>query len=191
AYQQGWAGLSFRRGALAQDVTGVRFTVDRAMSLSVIIGNGAQQTTVPIQTTPGVNEYLVTLPAGMTTADRVTIQNATPNPQAPFVLSQIVLDAGKPGTTEPLILTQRDAVEASLQAAADWGRVRGIPVHLGEFGAYHPADTDSRARWTRAVRASAERHGIAWAYWELTAGFGYFDPETDAFREPLLETLTD
>jgi endoglucanase len=30
---------------------------------------------------------------------------------------------------------------------------------------------------------------MAWAYWEFRAGFGVYDPATDAWREDLLAAL--
>lgn len=190
-YQQGWAGLSFRRGSSTNGTSTLRFAVDRAMPLSVVIGNETQQETVSIQTAMGVNEYIVELPAGLTSVDRVTLQNASPNAQTLFVLSDMALDFGDGTPPEDLFMTEADAVDAAIKTAAAWAKPRRMPTHLGEFGAYNTGDMDSRARWTRTVRESAERYGMAWAYWELGAGFGYFDPQTDTFRQPLLDALTD
>jgi len=47
----------------------------------------------------------------------------------------------------------------------------------------------SRVRWTTFVREQAEAHGFAWAYWELAAGFGVYDPDAKAWREDLLKAL--
>ena len=54
---------------------------------------------------------------------------------------------------------------------------------------YDVADMQSRAAWTRAVTREAERHGIAWCYWEFGAGFGAYDRDKKAWREPLLKAL--
>ena len=190
-YQQGWAGLSFRRGSEAEGIAALRFTTNSAMSLTVIVGNETQQHTVALQTAPGLNEYTVQLPTTLKSVDRVTLQNATPNAQPPFVLSSIALDPIDGSVPEALFMSEAEAVDAAMRAASDWASARNMPAHLGEFGAYSPGDMDSRARWTRAVREAAERHAMAWAYWELAAGFGYFDPQTDTFRQPLLDALTD
>ena len=47
----------------------------------------------------------------------------------------------------------------------------------------------SRARWTKAVVREAETRGFSWAYWEFGAGFGAYDPEAKAWRQPLLQSL--
>jgi endoglucanase len=81
------------------------------------------------------------------------------------------------------------AVEQAFDDVAAWRESRGVPVWLGEFGAYSTADMASRARWTAFIREQAEAREIPWAYWEFGAGFGVYDREADAWREPLLEAL--
>ena len=44
-------------------------------------------------------------------------------------------------------------------------------------------------RWTQAVVAAARKHGIPYAYWELRSGFGAYDFEAQAWRQPLLDAL--
>jgi endoglucanase len=83
----------------------------------------------------------------------------------------------------------RDAIRSDLAAAAGWARERGRPVFLGEFGSFHLADPESRARWTACVRAEAERLGLGWAYWEFGTDFGAYDLDAGAWREPLLRAL--
>lgn len=82
-----------------------------------------------------------------------------------------------------------DAVRDDLARVAEWGRDRGLPVFLGEFGAFSAAGMASRARWTAFVRTEAERLGLSWAYWEFGTDFGAFDPELAAWREPLRRAL--
>lgn len=82
-----------------------------------------------------------------------------------------------------------DAIRADFDKVAAWSKREGRPVLLGEFGAYGRADLDSRAKWTAAVAREAEARGFAWAYWEFGAGFGVYDREAKAWREPLLKAL--
>lgn len=192
-YQQGWAGLSFHRGTPLVGVRRIEFTVDRAMSLGVVLSLGDTQQTIAVQTTAGMNAYAVEVPAGFTALDRITLQNLTPGPVAEYTLSRISFVTG--GAAETPMLTERQAMANSLRAARRWARRQhngaGMPMYLGEFGAYSTADMTSRALWTRAVREASERHGIGWGYWELAAGFGFYDPIAGEFREPLLEALVD
>jgi endoglucanase len=87
-----------------------------------------------------------------------------------------------------------DAEEAEVvshfDSVADWaGRHGNVRILLGEFGAYSRGPQDSRVRWTEFVREQAEAHGFAWAYWELAAGFGVYDPDAKVWREDLLKAL--
>jgi endoglucanase len=86
---------------------------------------------------------------------------------------------------------ERQAVERDFDAAAEWGKKHNRPIYLGEFGAYGKADTESRVRWTRYVRQSAEARGFSWAYWEFGAGFGIYDRDAKKWREPLLAALVE
>jgi endoglucanase len=70
-----------------------------------------------------------------------------------------------------------------------WAKEHKRPLYLGEFGVYEKADMDSRARWTTAVVAEAEKRGWSWAYWEFAAGFGAFDRTKGEWREPLKQAL--
>jgi endoglucanase len=82
-----------------------------------------------------------------------------------------------------------NAVADELAAAAAWAEDHGVPLFIGEFGAYERADMNSRARWTARVREEAERLGIGWAYWEFGTDFGAYAPETGTWREPLRRAL--
>ncbi len=67
------------------------------------------------------------------------------------------------------------AFGAALEQAREWSEHYGRPVHLGEFGCYMTADTESRAHYYRAVRETAERVGMGWAAWDWKAGFRYWN----------------
>jgi endoglucanase len=81
------------------------------------------------------------------------------------------------------------AVTQAFDKAAAWGTAHGRPMFLGEFGAFSRGDMDSRARWTAFIARTAEARGFPWTYWEFCAGFGVYDPQAHAWREPLLDAL--
>jgi endoglucanase len=83
----------------------------------------------------------------------------------------------------------RDAVRDDIATAASWARQHDRPLFVGEFGTYYRADIAARSRWTAFVRTELERAGMSWAYWEFGTDFGAFDPQRDAWREPLLRAL--
>jgi endoglucanase len=93
------------------------------------------------------------------------------------------------GTTWKGTEKETGALAKDFAKAAEWGKKNRRPVFLGEFGAYSEADMESRARWTGAVAREAEKQGFSWAYWEFGAGFGVYDPQAKAWREPLLKAL--
>ena len=47
----------------------------------------------------------------------------------------------------------------------------------------------SRREWTRRVRLEAELLGLSWCYWDFGTDFGAFDPQRNAWREPLKDAL--
>lgn len=79
--------------------------------------------------------------------------------------------------------SDRLAMINRLQTAADWGAENGVPVLMGEFGAYSRADIDARVQWTIAAREDAETLGLGWCYWEFAAGFGFYDRDLSRFNE--------
>lgn len=88
------------------------------------------------------------------------------------------------GTTE-----EKAAIRQHFDTAAAWAKQENRPLYVGEFGSYSKADLDSRVRWTRTVREEAERQEMSWAYWEFGSGFGAFDRQAGAWREPLRRAL--
>lgn len=80
-------------------------------------------------------------------------------------------------------------IRASFDEVVAWAEKRGVPLWLGEFGAYSKADMQSRVNWTTFVREAAEARGIAWAYWEFGSGFGVYDREAQRWNEGLLRAL--
>ena len=60
-----------------------------------------------------------------------------------------------------------------LKVATDWGAAHGVPVLMGEFGAYPPvAPPDSRARWFGAMRAAIATLRVNNCLWGYDDGFG-------------------
>ena len=77
----------------------------------------------------------------------------------------------------------------ALDKAVAWSQKHGVPLWLGEFGAYKKADMQSRIKWTKFVREQAEVRGIPWAYWEFGAEFGAYDCKVQDWNKGLLEAL--
>jgi len=84
---------------------------------------------------------------------------------------------------------ERDAVKNDFAFTKSFAEQHQIPVHVGEFGAYYKADTDSRVRWTTFLARWFEQQGFSWAYWEFSAGFGIYNPNTQQINQSLTDAL--
>ena len=76
-----------------------------------------------------------------------------------------------------------------MDVAKQWAGTRW-PIWLGEFGAFERAPYASRVSYSRIVRDEAEKRGITWAYWEMSSGFGIWDPNARTWRTDLRNALT-
>jgi endoglucanase len=65
--------------------------------------------------------------------------------------------------------------KAKIAFAKQWSDYYGRPVHVGEFGAYSMADTNSRARFYHEIRSVMDTLGLGWAMWDWKAGFRYWE----------------
>lgn len=118
----------------------------------------------------------------------LVVMNASDTAPALKISLEDVRLEGSAGTLT-LLQSERDAVASLLNVAQSWGKAKGRPVFMGEFGAYSKADYASRVRWTAAVREEAAKKGIAWGYWEFGAGFGVYDRTKNAWNADLLKAL--
>jgi endoglucanase len=84
---------------------------------------------------------------------------------------------------------QISELTAPLDTAKQWAGTRW-PIWVGEFGANFRAPYESRVRYTRIVRDEFEKRGFTWAYWELAAEFGVWDPVAKVWRTELRNALT-
>lgn len=87
--------------------------------------------------------------------------------------------------------TDRDqnAIKSQFQFAIDLAKQRNIPINIGEFGAYSTADNTSRILWTTFMARWMEEQAFSWAYWEFSAGFGFFNPSTNQYKQDLVDAL--
>jgi endoglucanase len=86
---------------------------------------------------------------------------------------------------------QKNQIIAPLETAKLWSEATHYPVYLGEFGAYNKADMNSRVNFSRLMRDETEKRNMSWAYWEMAAGFGVYDPVTKAWRTELINALLE
>jgi aryl-phospho-beta-D-glucosidase BglC (GH1 family) len=66
-----------------------------------------------------------------------------------------------------------DRIDAEISQVSEWAKQKAVPVLCNEFGVYRKnADPNDRAAWLHDVRTSLEKHGIGWAMWDYSGGFG-------------------
>jgi endoglucanase len=66
-----------------------------------------------------------------------------------------------------------ERMEAEVSQVADWAKQHGVPVVCNEFGVYRAySDPKDRAAWISDFRKTLEKHGIGWAMWDYSGGFG-------------------
>jgi aryl-phospho-beta-D-glucosidase BglC (GH1 family) len=66
-----------------------------------------------------------------------------------------------------------ERMEAEVNQVAEWAKQHGVPVVCNEFGVYRThTDPKDRAAWISDFRKTLEKHGIGWAMWDYSGGFG-------------------
>lgn len=99
---------------------------------------------------------------------------------------QPVLPVGKPCCDG----AQRQHLREALDSATAWSRAQGVPLFLGEFGAYREAPMAARAAYARLVREEAEARGMGWAWWEFASDFSpVWDAAKQQWVEPIRQAL--
>jgi endoglucanase len=64
-------------------------------------------------------------------------------------------------------------IDADFDQVVAWAKRWNVPVTCNEFGVYrNAANPQDRAAWLSDVRTSLEKHGIGWAMWDYSGGFG-------------------
>ena len=85
--------------------------------------------------------------------------------------------------------TERDVMKQEFAPLVAVSKQHNIPIHIGEFGAYNKADETSRKKWTTYLSRYLESLDWSWAYWEFSAGFGIYNPNTKKLNQVLVDAL--
>ncbi|GAC1670182.1 MAG: cellulase family glycosylhydrolase [Candidatus Acidiferrum sp.] len=71
-------------------------------------------------------------------------------------------------------------IDAEIASVADWSKRWNVPVVCNEFGVYRKTSIPKdRAAWISDVRTSLEKHGMGWAMWDYSGGFGVVTRQAD------------
>jgi len=143
-----------------------------------------------IELTSDATMYTIDLSVCPETTTGFTMMNETGNLD-PVVVTELqvcIVDL----ECERTYQSAAEYMRGRLQIAADWGAARGIPMHLGEFGAFSAngaAPLADRAAWTATVAEAAADLGLSTSYWEFHLGYGAYDPDAGAWIPELLDAL--
>ncbi len=85
--------------------------------------------------------------------------------------------------------SDKKALEGAAQYAANIQKTTGIPVFLGEFGAYEKAPYKDIVSYTNATRKAFENVGISWCAWNYTATFPFYNTTENKWDLEKLEAL--
>lgn len=77
------------------------------------------------------------------------------------------------------------------RAAASFRDTHGMPLLLGEFGVFDAASVDERVKWISTVRHLSESNQFGWCHWGFSSNFRAYDPEKEAWIEPIRAALMD
>lgn len=185
-----WAGFSldYQRPA---GLTEVSFTVRGRANLQLLCRepNDATTSIAAVQTSSDASSYTYDLRGCSSESTGIFLQTTEPNPDQ-LIFESLVLCSDR--GCEEMVNTAAGVLDAIIERAAQWAADNGVPLHLGEFGAYGAegeAPLADRAAWTRVVQESATSRGVSTAYWEFHSGFGAWDPETGEWIGELLTAL--
>lgn len=84
---------------------------------------------------------------------------------------------------------ERNAIINEFAQAISIAKDNNIPINIGEFGALNTADMASRAKWTTFLARWFEEQEFSWTYWEYSAAFGIYNPNTKEFYQELVDAL--
>lgn len=184
-YQRQWAGFYLHSPLPAIGYDTLVLRSDRAVALELECGSEPAAVQFALDTRPDFQPTELDISACGPLSD-LKLKNRSAELQ-PFRLRELTL-RGEAGELA-LLGSASELVRWHLKRAHSWAAAQHRPLYLGEFGAYSAGELTARVRWTRTVREASEALGWPWAYWEFAAGFGIYDLEARAWREPLWRAL--
>ncbi len=186
-FTKGWAGLYLHSNKTLSGFDSLSFSANKALKLSILCSPDEKQA-FQLDTANTQATYSISLKdcGAQKSLDRIIIQNYSDSPQTISISGLQLLGKEK---EEMLTSTIAEQMRTSFELVSDWARAHNRPLFMGEFGAYNKADLDSRIRWTKFVRKTAEEHDISWSYWEFGAGFGVYNRTTKSWNTGILNAL--
>jgi len=195
-FNAGWSMLSlYQPGgfeSVAKAIITTNSTID--VKLGFKVSNGKKPdgswnflSSSTFNTGIGINGHVLAMPPNLGTVSEIHLQNLSPNGQREAIFLNEYHLLLEDGTKIPTFVTSAESIYLDLARMVRWGNQHGLPVHLGEFGAYNKAPPLARTNWTKSVRQAADTLGMDWSYWELAAGFGFWDANKHTWKDSALK----
>ena len=193
-YSRQWAGFAFG-WTEPSSATQVRFTASSDVPTQIQVGcqqaGNGHVDVERIDLTPEAGDYSVDLTSCAPGSIGVGILHASADvvPVRFGAISMCTVD----GSCDDVLTNADASLRGWLQEAADWSNETGVPIHLGEFGAFDgngAVPVDDRAAWTETIVDEANLLGIPFSYWEYNSSFGAYDQQADAWVDELRDALT-
>ena len=190
-FERQWAGFSFDFGATVEPQE-ISFDVSGNGSLSVRCRTPDDRLVEEGEVFPAdqVERFTVDLSACPSESTGVSLLNSHPATD-PIFLSEVEVCTEARGC-EALFTSADQALRRWVERAAEWSTATGVPVYLGEFGAFAndgQVPIADRAAWTATVVDEANRQDISFGYWEFHADFAAYDLDQGAWNQQLLDAL--
>ncbi|MCQ2221741.1 MAG: glycoside hydrolase family 5 protein, partial [Prevotella sp.] len=94
----------------------------------------------------------------------------------------------KPYTTT---VWNRDKIVEQFKDAIAAAKKYDLQLFCGEWGVYEPVDRELAYKWTADMLSVFDEFKIAWTTWCYDADFGFWNQQTNTFKDyPLVELLT-
>lgn len=84
----------------------------------------------------------------------------------------------------------RDQIAADFRDAIAVAKKYGLQLFCGEWGVYEPVEREFAYNWTADMMSVFKEYNIAWATWCYDADFGFWNQQTNTYKDyPLVELL--
>ena len=192
-WQRQWAGFAVGWTGERQP-TDVSFRVDVDQATRLQVGcqapDGSHFAVQQIDIAAGTGEYGLDLSTCAPSTVGIGMLNANPALVPIRLLGIETCWVG--GECAQMFSNAEVALRGALVQAAEWSEASGVPIHLGEFGAF-AADGSvpvaDRAAWTATVVDEADKLGIPFSYWDFHADFAAYDGERNVWIPELRDAL--
>lgn len=190
-FSQQWGGFSVDFDeAIAPQELSFQVAGNGSLRVGCRIPDSDEINEAEIVTTSQAQDFAIDLSGCPPESTGVSLMNSHPS-SAPLFITDFEVCSEVRGC-EGIVTSADLALRRWVERAAEWSADTGVPIHLGEFGAFGgegQVPMADRAAWTSTVVDEANKHGIPFSYWEFHAGYGAYDLDRGAWNDPLLDAL--